>query len=133
MRCRGVGNRGKANRWRGRMRRLIGPVGVAVAAMAALIVPMRASLAWGPEGHRVIALIADRLLQQSDPGVRTKVLAILATDKGGRMTKNDIASEATWADVLREKSEEARTATGFWHSTRLKPDNPDFARACFGH
>src|SRR5216684_9063294 len=114
------------------MGRWIGPVGFIAAAMAALLLPMRASLAWGPEAHRVIALIADRALQQSDPDVRAKILASLATDKGSRLTKNDIASEATWADVLREKREEARSATGAWHSTRFKPDNPDLARACFG-
>jgi hypothetical protein len=114
------------------MRRWIGPVGAAAAALAALLLPLRASLAWGPEGHRAIALLADHYLQQSDPGVRAKILAILATDKGSRLTKNDIASEALWADVLREKSEEARSATGAWHSTRFKPDNPDLARACFG-
>ena len=114
------------------MKRWIGPVGAAAAALAALLLPLRASLAWGPEGHRAIALIADRHLQQSDPGVRAKILSILATDKGSRLTKNDIASEATWADVLRDKSEEARNATGFWHSARFKPDNPDLARACFG-
>jgi len=57
---------------------------------------------------------------------------LLATDKGSRLTKNDIASEATWADVLREKSEEARSATGAWHSTRFSSDNPDLALACFG-
>ncbi len=114
------------------MGRWIGPVGFIAAAMAALLLPMRASLAWGPEGHRVIALIADRALQQSDPDVRAKILAVLATDKGSRLTKNDIASEATWADVLREKSEEARSATGAWHSVRFKPDNPDLALACFG-
>jgi nuclease S1 len=115
------------------MRRVIGPVAVAGAAFAALVLPTPASLAWGPEGHRVIALIADRALQQSDPGVRAKILAVLATDKGDRLTKNDIASEATWADVLREKSEEARTATGAWHSVRFKPDSPDLGRACFDH
>ena len=114
------------------MRRLIGPVAVIGAACAALLLPLRAGLAWGPEGHRVIALIADHALQQSDPAVRAKVLAILATDKGGRPAKNDIASEAIWADVLRDKSEEARSATSAWHSVRLKPDSPDLARACFG-
>ncbi len=113
------------------MERVIGLVAVIGAACAALLLPMRASLAWGPEGHRAIALIADHVLQQSDPGVRAKVIAILATDKGDRLTKNDIASEANWADVLREKSEEARTATAAWHSARLKADNPDLARACF--
>jgi hypothetical protein len=114
------------------MGRWIGPLTIVGAALAVLLLPMRASLAWGPEGHRVVALIADRALQQSDPGVRAKILAVLATDKGNRLTKSDIASEATWADVLREKSEEARSATSAWHSVRFKPDNPDLARACFG-
>src|SRR5260221_5395366 len=115
MRCRRMGNRGTANRRRGRMGRWIGLVGVAAAGLAALLLPMRSSLAWGPEGHRVIALIADRLLQQSDAGARAKVLALLAGDKGDRLAKPDIASQATWADVLREKSEEARGATAPWH------------------
>jgi hypothetical protein len=115
-----------------RMGRLIGPAVFIGAALAALLLPMRSSLAWGPEGHRVIALIADRLLQQSDAGARAKLLALLASDKGDRLTKPDIASQATWADVLREKSEEARGATAPWHSTRLKPDSPDLASACFG-
>src|SRR5260221_6723968 len=91
---------------RGKMGRLIGPATIAGAVFAAVLLPAADSLAWGPEGHRVIALIADRALQQSDPGVRAKILALLATDKESRLTKNDIASEATWADVLREKSEE---------------------------
>src|SRR5260370_1221889 len=90
------------------------------------------SLAWGPDGHRAIAFFADHLLQQSDPGARAKILALLATDKASRLTKTDIGSEATWADALREKSEEARDATSAWHSTRLNADNPNLASACFG-
>jgi hypothetical protein len=113
------------------MGRWIGPVMVVGAACAALLLPLRVSLAWGPEGHRVIALIADHALQQSDPGVRAKILAVLATDKGSRLTKNDIASEALWADALRDKSEEARSATSGWHTVRFKPDSPDLNRACF--
>jgi hypothetical protein len=114
------------------MARLIGPAVVIGATVAVLLLPMRSSLAWGPQGHRVIALIADRMLQQSDAGVRATVLALLASDKGDRLAKPDIASQATWADVLREKSEEARGATTPWHSTRLKSDSPDLAAACFG-
>ena len=114
------------------MTRLIGSAVAVGATVAALLLPMRASLAWGPEGHRVIAVMADQLLQKADPAAYTKVHAALATDKGNRLTKNDIASEATWADVLRDKSEEARDATSTWHSTRLKPDNPSLASACFG-
>jgi len=111
------------------MRRWIGALGVIGAAAALSVVPLRASLAWGPEAHRVIALIA---LQRSDPATRAKIQAILATDKDDRLTKTDIASEATWADVLRDKSEEARGATASWHAARLKADSPDLARDCFG-
>src|ERR1051326_6680211 len=123
------GNRGEAGKRRAGMGRWIGPVGVIGVTVAALLMPLQASHAWGPEGHRAIALIA---MQRSDPATRTKILAILATDKTNRLTKTDIGSEATWADVLREKSEEARDATTPWHSTRFKPDAPDLARACFG-
>jgi hypothetical protein len=114
------------------MRRLIRPALCGTAAFAVLLLVPRAGLAWGPEGHRVIALLADHLLQQSDPAARGKVAALLATDKGNKLTKNDIASEATWADVLRDKSEEARDATSAWHATRFKADNPNLASACFG-
>ena len=77
----------------------------------AVLLPVRPGLAWGPEAHRTIALIGDRILQQSDAAVRGKIEALLKTDKDSRLTKNDIASEATWADVLRDRSEEARIAT----------------------
>lgn len=114
------------------MKRVIGLAIFVGAAALVLLAPVRASLAWGPQGHRVVALIADRLLQQSDAGARAKLHGVLATDKGDHLTKTDIASEAVWADVLREKSPEARTATTAWHSARLKADNPDLAAACFG-
>lgn len=113
------------------MRRWFGAVPVVAAAGLALL-PLRAGLAWGLEGHRVVALVADRLLQQNEPAVRAKVQAVLATDKDNRLTKNDIASEATWADVLRDKSPEARLGTSGWHVVRFNPDTPDLAAACFG-
>jgi nuclease S1 len=115
------------------MRRWIGPVAFVGSAIAALLLPAQASFAWGPEGHRIIALIADQLLRKSDPAVHAKVLAILATDTDERVARHDIASEATWADVLREKSPEARTATTAWHSVRLRAGSPDLAAACFGY
>ena len=115
------------------MRRWSGVAAIGGVALVAMLLPGRAALAWGPEGHRVIALLADRLLQQSDQAAQAKLAALLATDKGNKLTKNDIAGEAVWADVLREKSEEARDATSAWHSTRLNRDNPDPAAACFGH
>ena len=90
------------------------------------------ALAWSQDAHRTIALIADRLLQQGDPAARNKIRGLLATDKENHLTKSDIASEATWASVLTEKSEEARVATTDWHMARLKADNPDLNSACFG-
>jgi hypothetical protein len=90
------------------------------------------SWAWGDEGHRIIALVADRLLQTQDAAVQKKVADILATDKSNEWTKTDIASEATWADALREKSPEGRAATAKWHYISLDFDKPDLKKACFG-
>src|SRR5439155_6318133 len=113
------------------MRRSLRWAAILGVALATLL-PVRPGLAWGPEAHRTIALIGDRILQQSDAAVRGKVEALLKTDKDSRLTKNDIASEATWADVLRDKSEEARIATSPWHAVRLSGDTPNLANACFG-
>ena len=115
------------------MRRSLRFVAVIGGAFAALFSPSHQSLAWEPEAHRAIALIADKFLQQNDAAVRGKVQAVLATDKDNRLTKNDIASEAIWADVLRDKGPEARFATSQWHVVRLRPDSPDLAAACSGH
>jgi hypothetical protein len=112
------------------MRRWVGSVAFAAAVCATLL--PRVCFAWGPEGHRVIALIADRTLQQTDPAARAKVQAVLAADKDNKLTKSDIASQATWADVLRDKSQEARLGTSAWHATRFRPNSPDLAAACFG-
>jgi S1/P1 Nuclease len=114
------------------MRRSVACGGAIFTAFSVLLFSTGQANAWGPQAHRAIALIADKLLQQSDPAARAKVRSLLAADKDNRFTKNDIASEAIWADVLMEKSEEARIATTPWHSARLKPDNPDLASACFG-
>ena len=53
---------------------------ICLAQLLAIAMPREAD-AWGAEGNRIIALIADRLLQAHDPAVYKKVLAILATDK----------------------------------------------------
>ena len=90
------------------------------------------SWAWGPEGHRIIALLADKLLQAQSPTVQKKIVDILSTDKSNDWTKTDIASEATWADALREKSPEGRVASSNWHYAKLDANNPDLSKACFG-
>ena len=99
---------------------------------AVLVCHPAESWAWGDEGHRIVALVADRLLQTQDPKAQQKVAGILATDKSNEWTKTDIASEATWADALREKSPEGRAATSKWHYVKLDADNPDLKKACFG-
>src|SRR3981189_2415324 len=131
---RGAGNRRlQAQNAGAGVRRALCVVAVFGAAFATLFLPVRQSYAWGPEAHRAIAVIADKVLQQSDAAARGKVQAVLATDKDNRLTKSDIASEATWADVLRDKSQEARFATSPRLDRPLAPDSPDGAAASPGN
>ena len=90
------------------------------------------SRGWSAEGHMIVALVGDRLLQARDAAAHKKLAELLTTDKSNTWTKTDIASEATWADVLLEKSPEGRAATAKWHYVKLDPANPDLTKACFG-
>ena len=98
---------------------------------AALLCQPAQAWAWGGEAHRIIALLADRLLQTGDPPVQKHITEMLAADKSNIWTTTDIAGEAIWADALREKSQEGRAATSKWHYVKLDPDNPDLNKACF--
>jgi hypothetical protein len=69
-------------------------------ALPALVWRPAPGWAWGNEGHRIIALVADRLLQTGDPPVQRKLGEILATDTSNDWTKRDVADEATWADAI---------------------------------
>jgi len=99
---------------------------------AALVLAPRESLAWGAEGHMIIALVADRVLQAQDPATQKKVADILAADKSNTWTKTDIAGEATWADALREQSPEGRVWTSKWPYVKFDLAEPDLSKACFG-
>ena len=55
------------------------------------------ALAWGYQGHEVIADIARDLLT---PAVRAKIDVLLASDTD-TLTAHDMAAEATWADAFR--------------------------------
>ena len=101
-------------------------------AAVALVCQPSEAWAWGVEAHKIIALLADRLLQTGDPPIATKLAEILTADNSNNWTTTDIAGEALWADQLREKSPEGRAATSKWHSVELDPDTPDFQKACFG-
>src|SRR5689334_14672482 len=59
------------------------------------------ALAWGPEGHSLIARIAEAQLK---PAVHARVVAILGPGK-------TMSSVASWADEVRR----ARPDTGPWH------------------
>jgi len=116
------------------MRHWLRCVAVIGAALGAVVAPSLPALAWRPEAHKVVAILADRLLQQSDAAVRAKVQAIVAGDTEKRRGRPapGIADQAIWPDELRERSQEARVATSGWHYVRLKYDNPDLTRDCFG-
>jgi S1/P1 Nuclease len=90
----------------------------------------RQAVAWGDEGHEVVALIAQAYLA---PDVRKKVDALLAADTDP-LTAHDIASEATWADKLRESNEGGvRERTRQWHFVDIEIDAANLDQACFGH
>lgn len=102
-----------------------------LAATVLLLTPAE-SRAWSAEGHMIVALVADRLLQTQESPTQGKLAELLASDKSNSWTKTDIAGEATWADALREKSPEGRAATTKWHYVKLDVTNPDLTKACFG-
>ena len=99
---------------------------IAAAGLIAAVLPSPA-MAWGYEGHQVVADIARVELT---PAVRAKVDAILATDASD-LTGHDMASEATWADVYRSRG---GRATSQWHFVDTEIDGgADQDAACFGH
>jgi hypothetical protein len=93
----------------------------------------RYAQAWGDQGHRIIALIADRYL---DPTARTELGLILGGDTDS-LTPHDIASESTWADKYRDSDRngtgERYRRTRQWHFVDFELDNPNLDQACDNH
>jgi hypothetical protein len=102
-----------------------------VAVFAAL--SPRVALAWGDEGHEIVALIADQYL---DSATREKVNAMLQTDIDS-LTAHDIANEANWADLYRDSdrngSRQRYEQTRQWHFVDIELSGPSVDQACFGH
>ncbi|MDH7973213.1 S1/P1 nuclease [Sphingomonas sp. AR_OL41] len=96
-----------------------------VAALATLALFPTQALAWGSEGHVLVAAIARARLS---PAALAKVDAILAQDHDGS-TPSDMLSRAVWADIYRRDHRE----TAQWHFADVEKDHPDFDAACFGH
>jgi hypothetical protein len=102
-----------------RMRSILAALGLLIVAAT----PQPAS-AWGDDGHKVVALIAEHYLT---PEPRNTVNALLAQDTDP-LSAHDIASEATWADKYRNQHRE----TANWHFVDIEIDHPDISSACAG-
>jgi len=102
-------------------------------ACAVLCVSAPRALAWGDEGHEVIALVAEHFLT---PAARVAVERILAGDDSG-LAAHDMAAQATWADKYRDSDRGAARvryeATRDWHFVDLEIRGAaDLGRACRG-
>jgi hypothetical protein len=86
--------------------------------LISLAVTALPAFAWGPEGHALVARIAEA---QLTPEVRARVLEILGPDK-------TMASVASWPDEVRR----SRPESGPWHyvDIPLKAGHLDLARDC---
>jgi hypothetical protein len=102
---------------------------IAVAGLAIMLSAQEA-VAWGDDGHKVVALIAEHYLT---PTAGRQVEAMLAADTD-ELTRHDIASAATWADRYRDADHRRShyDATKRWHYIDLEIDDPDFKAACYG-
>ena len=99
---------------------------ISTAVWLALMLAPAPALAWGYEGHEIVATIARSELK---PAVRAKVDAILATDSD-TLTRPDIVSRAIWADAWRSAG---HRETAQWHFVDTELDGPDLKMACFGY
>ena len=102
-----------------------------VAVFLVACAPERQAFAWGAEGHRIVALIAQGYLQT---GVRDRIAKILADDTDNTVTAHDMAEESVWADRIREENVDgAKRGTSQWHYVDIEIAHPDVDAACFGH
>ena len=88
--------------------------------LAVLLLLPSPVLAWGPEGHEIVAHIAAR---EMTPAARTEVEALLSGDAAQMMAAN-----ANWADEIRQD----RPETAAWHFVNIELDATryDPARDC---
>jgi hypothetical protein len=104
--------------------------GALTLALTVNIAQPRQALAWGDDGHKVVALIAQHYLTQA---AKTQIDAMLAADDDP-LTPHDFASEATWADKYRDANiDDSRQRTSQWHFVDIEIAAPDLDQACFNH
>jgi len=91
-------------------------VAVATLALMSSLVPQ--AWAWGREGHRITALVAENYLS---PETKAQIAELLRADNKSRESLADIAS---WADSYREE----RPETAGWHYVDIPADQAKFDR-----
>lgn len=92
-------------------RLLIPAIGIAIAVSATL--PGQA-LAWGAQGHRLVARIAETHL---DPQAKAEVDRLLASEPGATLS-----SIAPWADQLRANDPDLGRKSAGWHYINMAED-----------
>jgi S1/P1 Nuclease len=103
---------------------------IALLSLSILAALPQQAAAWGDDGHKTVALIAQRFLT---PAAKKQINAMLAADTDP-LTKHDFASEATWADRFRDSNhrKDHYEETKRWHFVDLETSGPDMTAACFG-
>jgi len=104
---------------------------IALLSLLLLAFSNRCAVGWGDDGHKTVALIAQRCLT---PAAKRHITAMLRSDTDDT-TNHDIASAATWADKYRDLDNRKLhyEHTQNWHFVDMEVDNPDLSTACFGH
>lgn len=105
-------------------------ISVAVICVWLCLALPNSAFAWGDDGHKTVALIAQQCLTST---TKKTVDAMLAADSDS-LTPHDFASEATWADKYRDENNrhDHYQETQNWHFTDIEIDSPDLTTACFG-
>jgi hypothetical protein len=99
--------------------------------LAFLLLTPRLALAWGDQGHAVVALIAQAYMK---PEVLEATRAMLASDTANTLTAHDMAAASSWADRFREADPGgAKKQTAQWHFVDTELADGDQDKACFGH
>src|SRR5215469_8692118 len=82
------------------------------------LVPLGAAQAWGPEGHSIVAEIAQRKIAQERPALVQQIEAVLGAG-------HSLASIASWADDFHDEDK----ATTNWHFVNIPIADNTFDRA----
>ncbi len=90
------------------------PVLLCGLALAATALLPASAFAWGAQGHRLVARIAEAHL---DPAAKAEVDRLLATEPG-----DTLASIAPWADQLRAEDPDLGKRSAGWHYVNMAED-----------